>query len=154
MIWGALNGLWMIPALLRGKQSGERPSDVPGGEGLLPTPRAAFEMLRTFAAVCATWVFFRAATFHDAMTVFRHGIRDLFSPPGYAAAADRAAVRARAVPARSRSSWRSSGCSAGTRYGLELPWPRPVRWAAYTACIWLCVLRMPNDVPTFIYFQF
>ena len=38
--------------------------------------------------------------------------------------------------------------------GLELCWPRPVRWAAYTACIWLCVLRMPNDVPTFIYFQF
>ncbi len=153
VIWGALNGLWMIPALLRGKPSSERPSDTPGGEGLMPSPRAAFEMLRTFAAICVTWVFFRAATFADALTVFRHGIRDLFSAPAYAAALEVLQAE-RGLFVLLALFMAIEWVQRRHPYGLELAWPRPVRWAAYTACIWLCMLRMPNDVPTFIYFQF
>jgi alginate O-acetyltransferase complex protein AlgI len=153
VIWGALNGLWMLPAVFQGHATREGATADRAGLALLPSPLELWQMARTFAVICATWVFFRAATLHDAVTVFQHGVRDLLSPDAYAAAL--AVLRAeKGVFMLLALFMAVEWLQRRQPYGLALVWPRPLRWVAYSACIWLCVFRMPNDAPAFIYFQF
>src|SRR5262245_35912722 len=65
--WGGLHGLALLPESLGGRQGPKRhASEVPGGEGALPSLAMTVRMVATFAVVSVGWVFFRAATLHDA----------------------------------------------------------------------------------------
>ena len=46
-------------------------AQVPGGAGAWPTIPALGAMLGTFACICVTWVFFRAATLGDAVGILK-----------------------------------------------------------------------------------
>ncbi len=153
VIWGALNGLWIVPSVMTGRRASEGPDDLPGGTARLPQPRALSRMLGTFAFVTLTWVFFRADTLGDSLLIFERAGLDLLTPSAY--------LEAWQVIGGELGLFALLGLfvlaewfQRGKQHGLDLPWPRAARWAVYSGLIWLCMYRMPNDVPTFIYFQF
>src|SRR5262249_6733819 len=81
VMWGGLHGAALLPESLAGRGRPRRhASDVPGGEGALPSPVMAVRMLATFAVVCVGWVFFRAASLHDAAFIL-HRIGATLMPP-------------------------------------------------------------------------
>jgi D-alanyl-lipoteichoic acid acyltransferase DltB (MBOAT superfamily) len=151
VIWGGLNGLMVVPASLRRARDKARATDVPGGEGRLPSPAALAGMLGTFAFACVAWVFFRARTFTDALTVFDRVV----AGPWTAAALGRAlapqahlvalVVGLVALEWATRRHWHPLRVHA---------WPRPLRWALYTALIWATLGLSRGVSGAFIYFQF
>jgi alginate O-acetyltransferase complex protein AlgI len=63
--WGGLHGAYLVAEHIRTKQRHAR-----GLPAQLDTPRARLvQRLVTFHLVCLAWVFFRAETFHDALTL-------------------------------------------------------------------------------------
>lgn len=79
LIWGGLNGFYLIFAILT-----EKPRNwLAERSGLASHPkfRDFFQILTTFLLICFSWIFFRAASLHDALTVIK-GIA-LFKGPLY-----------------------------------------------------------------------
>lgn len=79
LIWGGLNGFYLIFAILT-----EKPRNwLAEHTGLASHPklRDFFQILTTFLLICFSWIFFRAASLHDALTVIK-GIA-LFKGPLY-----------------------------------------------------------------------
>jgi len=68
VIWGGLNGVYLIVALVRRALWPQRQGDSPRGGGLL------VRRLGTFLLICAAWVFFRARSVGDALYILRHAI--------------------------------------------------------------------------------
>lgn len=64
--WGALNACYFIPLLLAEKNRNNLDTVARGR--YLPNFREAASMLLTFLLTVLAWVFFRAATMHDAFT--------------------------------------------------------------------------------------
>ncbi len=64
IIWGALHGLYQTVELLLHKYVIKRHAD--SKRTLLAT---TFNYVVTFALVCLAWIFFRASSVHDAMTI-------------------------------------------------------------------------------------
>jgi len=83
LTWGLLNGMALLPRMLAGRKDGS-PSQVPGGEGLLPTPRAAGRMLLTFVFICMTWVFFRAVSHTEACRILWKIVTDCLNGRAWA----------------------------------------------------------------------
>lgn len=69
VIWGGLNGLAMIPFILRPGHVRSPASEIPGGTTRLPSMATLTGIAATFGFICLTWVFFRANSFQDAMTI-------------------------------------------------------------------------------------
>jgi alginate O-acetyltransferase complex protein AlgI len=151
--WGALNGAAMVTTVWwRGGSL--RQTDIPGGPRLLPEMRVVGRILATFAFVCVTWVLFRALTISDAVFIL-HRI-----------AADSASLAAwRTLPAA------AAGYSRVLQFLLAFlvlewiqrrhhhplkigGWPRLLRWALYTAMIWIILYYGTDSPDQFIYFQF
>lgn len=156
LAWGALNGLLVV---FRGpRRQGKPRSDVPGGPHLIPRPAALAGMTATFAAICFCWIFFRAASWSDALLIVRRIGGGLF---------DRADVlRLWSEVAMTPGAVLTLGVLAamvmiewiGRRHDHPLMLaeiPRPLRWAAYTAACWGTILLIPEGVgQEFIYFDF
>lgn len=74
IVWGALNALYFVPLLLFNKNRVNL--DTVAEHRSLPTIREFFQMVLTFALICSTWIFFRAATvsdaFHYVHSIFTH----------------------------------------------------------------------------------
>jgi len=158
VIWGGVNGAAILPVSLR-KHAPERlgPRDVPGGDGRLPQPAVFARMLGTFAIICATWVFFRARTFDDALTVFARGAGGLFSGAGWAELGDiigrnsRSKIPVLLLLVFIAVEW----IQRGVPHGLaRLPKKRAVRWLIYTTVVWIVVFWGTRASSPFIYFQF
>lgn len=71
IIWGSLHGIYLIFALV----SPRIPENSILGEK--SATGRWFHMLWTFGLVCFAWIFFRAASFHDASYIVTHLFTDL-----------------------------------------------------------------------------
>lgn len=69
IIWGALNGLYLIFALIKNRllktSEKSRPKIIKSGFNII-------NILITFALICLSWVFFRANSAHDAFVIIRN----------------------------------------------------------------------------------
>lgn len=156
VIWGFLNGLAFLPIYLMKKKQGKpknRASDIPGGEGLLPTPRVAFNIFLTFTAMLIAWVFFRSSSLSDAMLILNR-MFTTFSLEG--------------VPPLPGDAWSVLKASIFILILVSFEWVqrryenpltldniyRPVRWFIYTVMLWSCFYYLPRPDSPFIYFQF
>jgi alginate O-acetyltransferase complex protein AlgI len=154
ILWGALHGLAVLPSALRSRNAPkQRAGDVPGGLGLVPTVHSAACMLATFAFVCVTWVFFRAASIGDAlMILWRMTLGLLTRVPSESFGARNALHMFAALVAFVVFEWFTRGQVQPLRVGR---WPVVLRWSLYTAFVWGSFYFMVVDGSgQFIYFQF
>ena len=156
VIWGGLNGIGILPSIWRHKTQKARPEEIPGGELLFPQIGTIGRMAATFSFICVAWVFFRASTFSDALTVFSKSARSL--SPG--------ALSAWAAVGLGEYGWLFIALAIFCvlewlqrrhHHGLKVDWmPQPVRWGVYLA-VALAVFRFglsSQEGRAFIYFQF
>ena len=148
VIWGLLHASFFLAYTHLARQDKSTAEEAPGGQSLLPAPRAVLEILLTFHLVCLAWVFFRADSVGDALLILRKiGGRVLsghFINPG-----GKSAV-ALVVPLLAVE-W------AGRRHTHPInvdPLPRPLRWAIYYSIVAAILLFASVNYTPFIYFQF
>src|SRR5262249_45637829 len=130
---------------------------VPGCDEALPSPGTLVRMVATFAFVSIGWVFFRAATLHDACFILRRIFATLVVP-----------WRANHVTLLQQGPL-GVALPVAVLAVLSLEWvqrrhehplvltalPRPLRWAAYQVLVWLTVyVGTIGTGSPFIYFQF
>ncbi len=72
VIWGALNGFYLIFSLITAKSRAVLSSAV--GLASRPALHASIKVAVTFALTCIAWVFFRANTLPDAMHVLKESL--------------------------------------------------------------------------------
>ncbi|HEY1308736.1 MAG TPA: MBOAT family O-acyltransferase [Vicinamibacterales bacterium] len=149
LIWGALNGLAIVPGFFRREGTRKRvATDVPCAESFLPTPGEAFRIFRTFVIVCITWVFFRADSVGTAWTILERIVVSPFQGEVLREGLSTAAVLIALLIALEwwQRRW---------PHPLHVEaFPRPMRWCVYTSMVWLTFLFMRGAASPFIYFQF
>jgi len=144
VVWGALNGLFHLPQLLRGKAKEEFRLE----SGARPGLGVVAGMVWTFALTCLAWVFFRAESITQAFDYLRSmADASLFTLPSnlrYVAAIVPLVV----------VEW----LQRRHAHGLVFParWPRVARWAVYLLLAVLVVVFFGRNSAgqSFIYFQF
>ncbi len=157
MIWGALNGFYLIFSMAT---AGMR-ERMTASTGLAAHPRAhaALKILITFALTCVAWVFFRAASLYDAIHVLTGMIT---RPAPHQILPD--LLRAEGI---TRLEVAYSGALVMGLMLFEviqrrIDFPRAfeaqpvwVRWPAYyAACMAIWLLGISTEAKAFIYFQF
>jgi alginate O-acetyltransferase complex protein AlgI len=157
--WGAINGLAVLPRSLFFTHDGA--SEQPGRAALNPARamKTAARIAVTFSITCGAWVFFRAATLGDALTIFKRMATEIpqTAPNEYAAV-----VRSLQSPITIRAlvclllvlvvaDWVHR---AGDEALALDRWPRVVRWSAYSGLLWTSMYWGMRNNSTFIYFQF
>jgi D-alanyl-lipoteichoic acid acyltransferase DltB (MBOAT superfamily) len=154
IIWGGLNGLAVTPELFKRKTARRTPQSQ---EKLLPTLQAMIRMLRTFAVVCFIWIFFRAQTISQAMSIYRRIVTGLLNVRAYLSMRSLLAYS----PIENRIvllvgafllwEW----IERKRQHPLNLDrWPRPVRWAAYTILLLVTLRYGHHATGDFVYFRF
>lgn len=158
--WGGINGLaTATPNPLNERSDQSRDArETPGGESLIPSPSTMLRIVSTFTIICTAWIFFRAESIGDAVTVLQQIGRDLFSVNAYQSVVDSLDhdrfMRKTAIFLLLFVLWewiqRRHPCP------LHLPsLPTAARWTAYTAMIWVTLYLMPQTGGReFIYFEF
>jgi hypothetical protein len=115
-------------------------------------------MITTFGIFCATVLFFRADSIHDAFMIWNRIFADIVSPSAYAGLMDHLladkVMRATCllVVAFFAIEW------IQRRHAHPLVFaeaPTSLRWAVYSTCIWASLFFMPTETTNpFIYFVF
>ncbi len=143
VFWGMLHGLYYIPAILLGQRG--RYSGIVAQGRVLPSPVEALRVGFTFALVLVAWVFFRAASLHDA-TGYLCGMASptLFSFP----TSRRAGLLFVLVLVVVEWFQREKKDALETH-----KLPSVVRWSGYVA-ITTVILAYYTSERAFIYFQF
>ncbi len=157
VIWGTLHGLGTLPAVLTGGKERRGPNDTPGGEALVLGPVTVLRIVATFVFVYLTWVFFRAATFDDAVTVLTK-----FVSPGIWtwSSGEYVAILDANADSRWTLFWLAVLVAAEwvqRRHTHPLTvgsWPRPLRWVLYTVLVGVILFFGTKNQGQFIYFQF
>ncbi len=67
IVWGGIHACGFLPLLLFNKHR-QHVGNVVAENQVLPTLKALWQMLSTFAFVCFAWIFFRADNLHNAWT--------------------------------------------------------------------------------------
>jgi alginate O-acetyltransferase complex protein AlgI len=147
VVWGALNGIYVVVSNLRRRRSEPAAARRPGA-------RTIIQAVVTFHLILVTWVFFRAASLADALTIFSRVAASAGRLPPLLAT--RLAtpemivsllliVLLIAVEAfdETRSMW--------ARLAAR---PAPVRWAAYYALALALVVLGVWNLQQFVYMQF
>lgn len=78
IVWGGLNGIYLIPSLLTGR-SGRNINTVAEGS-YLPNLKEIFQMTATFTLVCFSWIFFKAETISQAFAYIGNLFSNKFLP--------------------------------------------------------------------------
>jgi len=145
VVWGALNGLYYLPLMLRGQQKSH--TDLPAEGRLLPKPGEFAGILTTFSLTLLAWVFFRADSVPHALAILGRAFttvphftglelyhRSLFL-----------GVLVLIIEWLQRDKEHALDCRI---------WPVPTRWVAYLSTV-LAIIVLGNFGSTeFIYFQF
>jgi alginate O-acetyltransferase complex protein AlgI len=142
--WGALHGLYLAgERVVRRWLGRDNPGNLPAS-GLTQIAL----MLLTFALVCATWVFFRAASFKEAFHLLAMMLR-LSMEPFLLSHRDVGAVLL-VTTLLLAGHWTLRNSSMEEAIG-RLPW-----WgrAAFVGILAFCLVLAPGDDRAFIYFQF
>lgn len=146
IIWGALNAIYFIPLLLRGKN--RQNLDIVAEGRMFPTAIDAFKMLSTFMLTVFAWIFFRATDLNHAIEYCRGFINgSIFLLP-------------QVMPVYLfvliifffMIEWTGRTHDFAIS-SVGLNWPKTFRWLFYFALI-LCILFYGGKDQKFIYFQF
>ena len=147
VVWGALHGLLYLAYVAAWPASRRMATETPGGNALVPSLSAVGQMLLTFSLTCLAWVFFRAASVTDGVTILKKIVVDV-------------ATTRPALLYKQAAIW--------IVLLLAIEWvqrhhanplhidrfPRPVRWSLYYAVGAAIFLFAPIHYTPFIYFQF
>lgn len=68
VIWGALNGFYLVAAIMRDRFIAKYKFEIPGSKGLAGK---SFNILFTFVLICFSWIFFRASNVSDAFLIIQ-----------------------------------------------------------------------------------
>lgn len=151
VIWGALNGVAVLPSVLSRRKGSGGGQEVPGGEGLFPSAIVLARMTGTFLFACLAWIFFRARTLSEAGDVFAR----LFAGPW-----SRATISGALAPVQVLFPLLAAFVAVewvARRQWQPLQWPalpRPLRWAGYSVLLWMTLALAREQGGAFIYFQF
>jgi len=149
VFWGALNGVGVLPDILRPQHSKRNPKEIPVAE---PGVISFFKVAVTFSFICLGWVFFRASTFGSALLVIRRIGGSFLTTAGGLLDYDPTNGRIFVILILFLAlEW--------VRRAYPHPliferWPMPVRWISYTAFVWTIIYLGTFGSSTFIYFQF
>ena len=155
VVWGALHGATIALGTLRAKPA-PTPA-IPGGEDNIPSLATALRMLRTFAIVCLFWVFFRAESVREALGILKLVVVDAFRPRAYLPLLDTVTDDGLRMAAMVMV-----GVFVAVEWLIrdrEHPFvvdrmPIVLRYATYTACLWMTLALTARRTGQFIYFQF
>ncbi len=145
VVWGLLNALYFLPLQLSG--ANRRLTSRTAAAKLLPAPREVLQIAATFLLTMVAWIFFRAASLSDAVTILRR----LFTLQDGSGLDVRGEIWL-LVTGFLLVEW----IQRGRRHALELsdsPLPRQVRWLFYYGVLYL-ILKFGGEQQDFIYFQF
>ncbi len=145
IIWGSLNGLYTLPALLLRKRS---PKDGDFEHRLLPSPGQLFRMVRAVTLWSFSLIFFRADTVTDSFGY----IEQMLSAP-WNTALDHSQYWLMTGVGLSLIvfEWFNRSGSHALSIGHL---PRPIRWFMYCACSLLIFVFGAVNGRDFVYFQF
>jgi len=159
VIWGGMNGAAVTPGILSPGRDRRLPGETPGGERFVPRLPDLGKILTTFAFICCTWVFFRAATLGDAMTVYG---RVFLDPSAWRAPTDPLLVSlidpGGALPLTIHLvilivlEWITRRRMHPLE-GITRIW-KPVRWSIYIVLLIDFLVMGTKNQGAFIYFQF
>jgi alginate O-acetyltransferase complex protein AlgI len=153
VIWGAINGLAMLPTMFFSKRRPLRATDLPGGAGVLPSPAFIVRGLATFFCICLSWVFFRAADLPTALAILQKMSSELLVTSQWRALLSGMNVLAAVmIVVLLIFEWFQRAHPHPLVFSAAAP--RWVRWACYTALLWSTFYLMPPSSNSFIYFQF
>lgn len=159
LIWGLLNGLFVLPQTLFPGKKKRSTREIAGGDSFLVTPRSALSILITFCLISITWVFFRAPTLASSTDILTRMVTESFNRSYWHE------VAVIYSGDQLKLLWLLLGFFTVEWFTRRYPHPfthpllsrlwLPVRWAAFTAILWTAIL-MTNQERTgsFIYFQF
>ncbi|HWA15909.1 MAG TPA: MBOAT family O-acyltransferase, partial [Gemmatimonadales bacterium] len=155
IVWGALHALFVVLYVLSEAPRARFTARL-GRAGRVCYDLAAW--LVTFNLVCLAWVFFRAATLADAVTILRRiaaGIPGVLSPARLGLDATQAAIAALLVLGLALAEMASRRAPTWDILDRQ---PRVARWTAYYvlgAFFLVMLLFSPQQGPQpFVYFQF
>jgi alginate O-acetyltransferase complex protein AlgI len=157
VVWGALNGLAVLPETLSPRRTTSRATDVPGGERLVPSLPVLARMLLTFTIVCVGWIFFRAHTLADAGMILSRIVRDALELHTFylglmnAKAGPIGAMIFAVVAVVIVVEWLQRRQAHALRMGRC---PRTLRWMIYFALAFVILFAGTRGNHQFIYFQF
>jgi len=145
VIWGALNGLYYLPVMLRGKQKSH--TDLPAEGRLFPGFGEGISICTTFALTLLAWVFFRAESVTQAFSILG---RIVTVAPSWHDKGIYLEPLALALVA-GMVEW----LQRGKQHGLDIQWqPLVVRWPVYVLLITTILVFGNFGSTEFIYFQF
>ena len=158
VFWGAAHGLMMVASQVRSRLSARLGLGRVWAK--IPTVTAGFQVLVTFNLVVAAWVFFRAASLTDALTIFDcYGqvLRGLAQGDLWSLA--QPAPKLWLAPLFLLVAALEAAQYMGRRFDLArriAQGPTVLRWAAYaTLAALVLALGVYGGKPTeFVYFQF
>jgi alginate O-acetyltransferase complex protein AlgI len=156
-LWGGLNGITLIPEQLQSTKAALKAVDTPGGERRLPTLVTLLRIFRTFALTCALWIFFRARSLQEALSIFRKIAVDA---PHLSTYGSVNVVRG-ISPIGGKVFLMAAALICLEWWQREHPhplvlsrWPGSARWIAYTGLFWAVIYWGTHSPVQFIYFQF
>jgi alginate O-acetyltransferase complex protein AlgI len=146
IIWGALNAIYFLPLLLRGKN--RKNLDTVATNRILPGVKEFLQIGLTFGLTTLAWIFFRSETVTDAV-MYISGIAkpDLFSMP------DISLKPFAFIALLVLIEWLQRQHEHGLYFSTDTVVKRPIRWLVYTSII-IIIMMFGGTAQEFIYFQF
>ncbi len=148
IIWGALNALYFLPLLLRNQNRDNL--DIVAEGRLLPSLKDFSKILLTFSLTLLAWVFFRAASVSDAISI----LNTIFSSSLFAM--PQVPLRALLILGLITVFMIIEWLGREQQYAIEsvnVNFSKPARWAVYYSIVFL-IFIFAGKGQTFIYFQF
>ena len=148
--WGALNAAFFLPLVLSDRH--KKMSGTVAEGRALPSLKEVVQMLTTFMLCLIAWVFFRAQSMDQALTVFS----EVFSPTLFDAPAISSTLTLGIALFSIALTLVIEWISRTKQYGLQLDGraTKPVRYALYYTIIAIIIVCAPLGGGEFIYFQF
>ena len=146
-MWGALHGVLYLIYVVWWPESRRMAAQTPGGLSLVPSFTTLLQMTLTFALTCLAWVFFRAATVGESVTILKRIAVDV-------------TTTAPSLMYKQAAIWMLllfavEWIQRAHANPLHLErFPRPLRWSLYYAFAVIIFLFAPIHYAPFIYFQF
>ena len=147
--WGAYHALLFLPLILLGKNRKYR--DVVAAGRSLPSWRELGQMLFTFFLAVMGWILFRADSIAEAWQYCVHMFSTLFDGAPTLTSSKDAWIISVAVAVMTVVEWVNRDCP---HEFFRQPRHRWMRWAGYTALLFMIGAYMVTNEMPFIYFQF
>ena len=151
IVWGLLNALYFLPVLLLNRNRNNLETVAAGK--LFPSFREIASMIATFVLTVFAWIFFRAESLHHAFSYIGSMFsRSLFHSPVFTGKR-MALLTLMLCLFFIIIEW----LGRERQYALShmgQHWPKPLRFAFYSALIFLIGMYMSVNETPFIYFQF